>query len=78
MLITHAAVEALDGAVLLRLARLMSEFGTRGYDIYRSNIAFMDEAAALQGSVRTKANRRLKRALDPDGIFAPGKSGIHF
>lgn len=37
----------------------------------------MDEAAALQGPVRTKVNRQLKRALDPNGIIAPGKSGIH-
>lgn len=58
-------------------ARLMSEFGKRGYGIYRTNIAFMDEAAALQGPVRTKVNRQLKRALDPNGIIAPGKSGIH-
>lgn len=58
-------------------ARLMSEFGKRGYGIYRTNIAFMDAAAALQGPVRMNVNRTLKRALDPNGIIAPGKSGIH-
>jgi FAD/FMN-containing dehydrogenase len=41
-----------------------------------TNIGFMDKAAALQGPVRMDVNRGIKRALDPNGVIAPGKSGI--
>jgi 4-cresol dehydrogenase (hydroxylating) len=36
----------------------------------------MDAAAETQGPVRRDVNRRIKQALDPNGIIAPGKSGI--
>lgn len=55
---------------------LMDECGKRGISVYRTNIGFMDRAAALQGPVRQDVNRRIKQALDPRGILAPGKSGI--
>ena len=56
--------------------KLMTEFGKIGLGVYRTNLAFMDQAAELQGPVRTQINRKLKQALDPTGIIAPGKSGI--
>lgn len=56
--------------------KLLTEFGKIGIGVYRTNIGFMDQAAALQGEVRMDVNRRIKQALDPNGIIAPGKSGI--
>lgn len=56
--------------------QLLREFGQRGYAVYRVNTAFMDEAADLYGPVKRAVDQKLKRALDPNGILAPGKSGI--
>jgi len=36
----------------------------------------MDKVADTYGPVQRSINRRLKMALDPNGILAPGKSGI--
>ena len=55
---------------------LVDEFGAAGYGLYRTGLGFMDRVAGLHGQVNLEVNRRLKRALDPNGIFAPGKSGI--
>jgi len=55
---------------------LLDEFAARGYGVYRTNIAFMDKVAELYGPVKHEVNQALKRALDPNGIIAPGKSGI--
>ena len=57
-------------------AKLLSEFDKRGYAVYRVNTAFMDQTADLYGPVKRKVDQTLKRALDPNGILAPGKSGI--
>ncbi|MCJ2185071.1 FAD-binding oxidoreductase [Novosphingobium sp. 1949] len=57
-------------------AKLLTEFGKRGYAVYRVNTAFMDQSADLYGPVKRAVDRTLKRALDPKGILAPGKSGI--
>ena len=56
--------------------KLISEFANIGIGVYRTNIGFMDRAAEIQGPVRRDINQRIKRALDPNGIIAPGKSGI--
>jgi 4-cresol dehydrogenase (hydroxylating) len=56
--------------------KLLTEFGKRGYAVYRVNTAFMDQAADLYGPVKRKVDQTLKQALDPNGILAPGKSGI--
>ena len=37
---------------------------------------YMDQVAANHGAANLDVNRRIKRALDPTGIIAPGKSGI--
>lgn len=57
--------------------KLLSEFGKRGYAVYRVNTGFMEEAANLYGKVKRDVDQKLKRALDPNGIIAPGKSGIY-
>lgn len=57
--------------------KLLAEFTREGYGTYRTNTAFMDKVADSYGPVKRDINRRIKRALDPNGILAPGKSGIY-
>ena len=57
-------------------SKLLTEFGKRGYAVYRVNTAFMDQAADLYGPTKRAIDQKIKRALDPNGILAPGKSGI--
>lgn len=56
---------------------LLKEFSDRGWGSYRTNIAYMDKVADTFGPVKKDVNQRIKRALDPKGIIAPGKSGIY-
>lgn len=65
---TKAAYQCFD--------ELLTEFSARGYGIYRVNTAFMDKVAETYGPVQRNIHRTLKKALDPNGILAPGKSGI--
>lgn len=58
------------------MTELIEEFYKRGYAVYRANNAFMDQVADCFGPVQRQINQTLKRALDPNGIIAPGKSGI--
>jgi 4-cresol dehydrogenase (hydroxylating) len=58
------------------MRRLIREFTAAGYGIYRTGTNYMDLVASLHGATNLEVNRRLKRALDPNGILAPGKSGI--
>ena len=55
---------------------LLAEFSKAGYGTYRTNTAFMDKVADTYGPVQKAVFKRLKKALDPNGILAPGKSGI--
>jgi 4-cresol dehydrogenase (hydroxylating) len=55
---------------------LLDEFNRAGYGVYRVNTAFMDKVAESYGLVQRQVHQTLKRALDPNGIIAPGKSGI--
>ncbi len=56
---------------------LVGLFADHGYGIYRAPIDFMGEVARSYGETCRDVNQALKRALDPNGILAPGKSGIH-
>jgi 4-cresol dehydrogenase (hydroxylating) flavoprotein subunit len=56
---------------------LIAAFSQAGYGLYRTGIGFMDEATTLNSPTSVAVNRRIKQALDPNGILAPGKSGIH-
>lgn len=56
--------------------KLMDEFTKRGHAIYRTGIGYMDKLADSYGPVKKEVNRAIKQALDPNGIIAPGKSGI--
>jgi 4-cresol dehydrogenase (hydroxylating) len=56
--------------------KLIEVNAANGYAVYRVNTAFMNDVADVYGPVQKAVNRKLKRALDPNGILAPGKSGI--
>ncbi len=55
---------------------LVTGFGDRGWACYRAGTQSMDLVAQQYGAVNRELNAKLKRALDPNGILAPGKSGI--
>lgn len=55
---------------------LLDEFEQQGYGVYRVNTAFQERVARTYGPVKRDVERRIKQALDPNGILAPGKSGI--
>ena len=55
---------------------LLDEFEKEGYAVYRVNTAFQERVANSYGPVKRDVERKIKRALDPNGILSPGKSGI--
>lgn len=69
---------------LIRRARdlyvqLAKEASKLGHGDYRAHISYMDRAAAMytyNNHALLRLNERVKDALDPNGILAPGKQGI--
>lgn len=62
---------------LLRV--LISDARAAGYGQYRTHLAYMDFAAAqydFNDGALLRFSETIKDALDPEGILAPGKSGI--
>jgi 4-cresol dehydrogenase (hydroxylating) len=55
---------------------LLDEFEKEGYAVYRVNTAFQERVARSYGPVKRSVEQKIKRALDPNGILSPGKSGI--
>jgi 4-cresol dehydrogenase (hydroxylating) len=58
---------------------LVREAAAAGYGEYRTHLSFMDDIAATYGwndHALLKLQQTIKDALDPNGILAPGKSGI--
>ena len=55
---------------------LVTGFGEQGWASYRTGVHAMELVAQQYGEVNRALNAQLKRALDPNGILAPGKSGI--
>lgn len=55
---------------------LFKAFTRNGWGVNRTNTAFMDKVADSYGPAMRRLNRTIKKALDPDNILAPGKSGV--
>lgn len=61
------------------LRGMIDDAAERGYGEYRTHLAFMDQIAGTYNwndGALLKFNERIKDCLDPNGILAPGKSGI--
>lgn len=59
--------------------RLIDAAAELGYGLYRTHVDFMDAAAeryTFNDHVQRRFAEKLKDALDPRGILAPGKQGI--
>jgi 4-cresol dehydrogenase (hydroxylating) len=55
---------------------LVSTFGAKGWASYRTGVNSMSLVAEQYGEVNRGFNKLLKDAIDPNGVIAPGKSGI--
>ncbi len=60
----------------LCMEEMITRFGERGWAAYRSSVSTMDLVAQQYGDANREVNARIKQALDPNHIIAPGKQGI--
>jgi 4-cresol dehydrogenase (hydroxylating) len=72
-----------DPAMMARIdpffRTLVADAKAQGYGEYRTHLDYMDLVAGSydwNGGALLKLNEKVKNALDPNGIIAPGKSGI--
>ena len=78
-LIFTATDEAERAAATEHYLRITALAAEQGYTAYRTHIAFMDEVSKLfdfNDHSLGRLHKRIKDAMDPNGILAPGKSGI--
>jgi 4-cresol dehydrogenase (hydroxylating) len=67
------------GRVDAMFRALVADATAKRYGEYRTHIDYMDLVAGtydFNGNALLRLNERMKDALDPNGIIAPGKSGI--
>jgi 4-cresol dehydrogenase (hydroxylating) len=58
---------------------LVRDAAAAGYGEYRTHVGYYDDVAStydFNANAIARLNERVKDALDPDGILAPGKMGI--
>ncbi len=58
---------------------LVADAKAQGYGEYRTHLDYMDLVAGsydFNNNALLRLNEKVKNALDPNGIIAPGKSGI--
>jgi len=58
---------------------LVDDFAREGYGEYRTHLAYMDQVAKtydFNNNAMLRFQKQLKSAIDPQGIIAPGKSGV--
>lgn len=55
---------------------LLRAFTKQGWAINRANTGFMNKVADTYGPANRRLNQTIKKALDPNNILSPGKSGI--
>ena len=71
--------EDMMGRVDAMFRALVADASAHQYGEYRTHIDYMDlvaESYDFNGSALLRLNNKVKAALDPNGVIAPGKSGI--
>ena len=69
----------MTGRVDAMFRALVADSRARGYGEYRTHIEYMDLVAGtydFNDHALRRLNQKVKAALDPNGVVAPGKSGI--
>ncbi|MEP7245510.1 MAG: FAD-linked oxidase C-terminal domain-containing protein [Gammaproteobacteria bacterium] len=70
---------AMTGRTRQLFSALVKDSAQAGFCEYRTHLSYMDEVARsfdFNQHAMLRLNEKVKDALDPNGILAPGKSGI--